>query len=88
MSDMSYSYSDYEQTRRELQEFVLRGLSNDDKALLLSIEQGTPNWNLCSGGDWNHYPSIQWKQQNIHKLQKQNPAKYEQMVANLTRELN
>ena len=83
MSEMPYSYSDYEQTRRELQQFVLQGLSNNDKAFLLSIEQGEPDWDLCHGGDWSHYPSIQWKQQNIHKLQKQNPVKYEQMIANL-----
>ncbi len=83
MSEIPYSYRDYEQTRNELQQFVLQGLSNNDKAFLLSIELGNPNWNLCSGGDWSHYPSIQWKQQNIHKLQKQNPTKYEQMIANL-----
>ena len=83
MSEIPYSYRDYEQTRNELQQFVLQGLSNNDKAFLLSIELGSPNWKLCSGGDWSHYPSIQWKQQNIHKLQKQNPTKYEQMIANL-----
>ena len=83
MSEMPYSYNDYEQTRNELQQFVLQGLSNNDKAFLLSIELGEPDWDLCPGGDWSHYPSIQWKQQNIHKLQKQNPAKYEQMIANL-----
>ena len=83
MSEIPYSYRDYEQTRNELQQFVLQGLSNNDKAFLLSIELGNPNWKLCSGGDWSHYPSIQWKQQNIHKLQKQNPTKYEQMIANL-----
>jgi hypothetical protein len=84
---MPYSYRDYEQTRNELQQFVLKGLSNNDKAFLLSIEQGEPDWDLCSGGDWTHYPSIQWKQQNIHKLQKQNPTKYEQMIANLKSQL-
>ena len=87
MSEMPYSYSDYEQTRSELQQFVLQGLSHDDKAFLLSIEQGAPNWDVCSGGDWSHYPSIQWKQHNIHKLQKQNPAKYEQMMENLKSQL-
>jgi hypothetical protein len=87
MSEMPYSYRDYEQTRNELQQFVLQGLSNNDKAFLLSIEQGEPDWDLCSGGDWIHYPSIQWKQQNIHKLQKQNPTKYEQMIANLKSQL-
>lgn len=87
MSEMPYSYSDYEQTRCELQKFILHGLSNYDKAFLLSVEQGEPDWDLCSGGDWSHYPSIQWKQQNIHKLQKQNPVKYEQMIANLKSKL-
>lgn len=87
MSEMPYSYSDYEQTHSELQQFVLQGLNYNDKAFLLSIEQGEPDWDLCSGGDWNYYPSIQWKQQNIHKLRRVNLAKYEQMIANLKSQL-
>ena len=83
MSETPYSYSDYEQTRHELQQFVLQGLNDKDRAFLLSIEQGNPDWSLCAGGDWSKYPSIQWKQQNIHKLQKQNPAKHELIVIQL-----
>lgn len=88
MSELPYSYADYERTRSELVEFVLHGLSDDDKAFLLSVEQGNPNWDLCSGGDWSHYPSIQWKQQNIHKLQKQNPTKYEHLITQFQQDLS
>lgn len=88
MSETSYSYSDYEQTRTELQNFVLHGLNDKDKAFLLSVEQGKPNWELCPGGDWSAYPSIQWKQQNIHKLQNQNPTKHEQILDNLHKKLS
>ena len=61
--------------------FVREGLSDEDKQFLLSIEQGNPNWDACSGGVWSAFPSIIWKQRNIQKLQKQNPSKYNKIIS-------
>lgn len=81
MSEQEYSHEDYLLTRNRLQEFVQEGLTYDDKQFLLSIEQGEPNWELCFGGNWSVFPSIIWKQQNIHKLQRLNPSKYERIIS-------
>lgn len=81
MSEQEYSYEDYLLTRNRLQEFVQEGLTYDDKQFLLSIEQGEPNWELCFDGNWSVFPSIIWKQQNIHKLQRLNPSKYERIIS-------
>lgn len=76
MTNLPFTYDDYENTRRDLQHFVRNGLTTDDKRLLLSFEQGNPDWTLCSIGDASIYPAVQWKLQNINRLKKQNPNKF------------
>ena len=75
MSDEAFSYEEYEQARRELHQFVMDGLTDEDKHFLISFEQGEPDWTLCHAGDLSCFPSVQWKLLNLAKLKKQNPAK-------------
>lgn len=75
MSAEAFSYEEYEQARRELHQFVMNGLTEDDKRFLISFEQGEPDWSLCHAGDLSRYPSVQWKLLNLAKLKKQNPTK-------------
>ena len=75
MSDEAFSYEEYEQARRELHQFVMNGLTDDDKRFLISFEQGEPDWTLCHAGDLSRFPSVQWKLLNLVKLKKQNPTK-------------
>ena len=75
MSDKAFSYEEYEQARRELHQFVMNGLTDDDKRFLISFEQGEPDWTLCHAGDLSRFPSVQWKLLNLVKLKKQNPTK-------------
>ena len=83
MTDMPFSYEDYETTRQELIEKINNELTESDKAFFLSFEQGDPEWDKCCAGDLSAYPSVKWKLQNILKLQKINPEKYASEVEKL-----
>lgn len=76
MSDVPFSYADYEDARINLVKMVNDNLDSADKDFLLSFEVGNPIWNLCCAGDLSAYPSIRWKQQNIIKLKEINPQKH------------
>ncbi|MDR1342518.1 MAG: nucleotidyl transferase AbiEii/AbiGii toxin family protein [Prevotellaceae bacterium] len=76
MSDIPFSYDDFEDALKDLIEKVNAMLTSDDKRFLLSFEQGTPDWDKCCAGDLGQYPSVQWKLQNIQKLKEINPQKH------------
>lgn len=76
MSDVPFSYADYEDARINLVKMVNGNLDSADKDFLLSFEVGNPIWNLCCAGDLSAYPSVRWKQQNIIKLKEINPQKH------------
>lgn len=83
MSDIPFSYSDYEKTRKDLICLVNDNLSDVDKLFLLSFEDGNPEWDKCCGGDLSHYPSIVWKLSNIQILKERNPNKHKQGMEKL-----
>ncbi len=83
MSDVAFGYDDYKQARLRLIELVQNGLTEDDKNFLLSFEEGTPDWTICSAGDLSCYPSVQWKLLNIKKLKESNAKKHEQGIKKL-----
>ena len=83
MTDISFSYEDYELTRKELIERVNQIFTKEDKEFLISFEEGTPEWDKCCVGGLSAYPSVKWKLQNILKLKDTNPEKYKIGVAKL-----
>lgn len=83
MSDVTFSYDDYKQTRSQLIKMVQNGLTEEDKRFLLSFEEGIPDWELCCAGNLSCYPSIQWKLFNIKKLKDTNIKKYKQGINKL-----
>jgi predicted nucleotidyltransferase component of viral defense system len=84
MSDISFTYSDFEETRKDLVEKVNGILTDEDKEFLVSFEQGEPVWSKCCAGDLSSYPSIKWKLQNTLKLKEINPAKHKRGIENLS----
>lgn len=76
MSDVPFSYEDYIKAKRDLLNLIYDGLTDDDKALLLSFEEGNPDWSKCHAGDLSAFPSVRWKLVNIEKLKKANPKKH------------
>ncbi len=73
MSDEPFSYEDFETTRSLLIQTIHENLTNIDKQFLLSFENGTPDWSLY---DFEKFPSVQWKLQNVQKLKQSNPEKH------------
>jgi hypothetical protein len=83
MTDVPFTYKDYEQTRQQLIAFVNSNLNETDKEFLISYEEGKPLWNSSAYESFKTYPSIQWKQLNINKLKQNNPAKHQQGIQKL-----
>ena len=84
MTNVPFSYTDYEQTRQELIQKVHASLNKRDRAFLLSFEKGEPQWDLCAAGNLSAYPSVQWKLQNILKLKARNVRKYQEGIDKLS----
>jgi len=83
MTEVEFTYEDYEQTRATLLETIRKRLSDDDKKFLQSFENGEPEWDLFPHSVLKDLPAIKWKLINIRKLKKTNPKKYNQMIKNL-----
>lgn len=76
MTDIPFSYEDYEIIRQKLFEKVNNLFTKQEEDFLLSFEQGSPKWDKCSIGNLSEYPSVRWKLRNIIKLRETNPEKY------------
>lgn len=76
MTNIPFSYEDYEATRGELIEKVNNMLTDEDKEFLISFESGNPDWDKCCAGDLSLYPSIKWKLQNILNLKDMDTEKF------------
>lgn len=61
MSDLYFTYDDYEETRNKLILNVRNILTEEDKRFLVSFEQENPNWEESAYGDFANYPSVKWK---------------------------
>jgi len=83
MTEVEFTYEDYEQTRATLLETIRKRLSDDDKKFLQSFENGEPEWDLFPHSVLKDLPAIKWKLINIEKLKKANPRKHEQMINDL-----
>jgi predicted nucleotidyltransferase component of viral defense system len=83
MTDIPFTYEDYENARKQLIVFVNSMLSEEDRAFLISFEEGNPQWENPSYKDFQDFPSVQWKLLNINKLKIQNPVKHRQEVERL-----
>ena len=75
MTDISFSYEDFEQTRAKLITDVRLLMTDSDKQFLLSFEAGEPQWEGYEFEYFKNYPSVQWKLLNLAKLKKSNPTK-------------
>ncbi len=84
MSEIEFSYDDYEATRLQLIEAVNASLSEKDKAFLLSLNRLTPDWSIYH---YQNFPSVKWKLLNVKKFKSDSPEAYEQRLAELESQL-
>ena len=75
MTDVPFSYDEYEEARTKLVADVNALMTPQDKAFLVSFELAEPDWDGFDFHYFKDYPSVQWKLMNLMKLKKQNPAK-------------
>ena len=85
MTDIAFTYEEFEQTRLQLIRDVNAMLTEEDKRFLVSFEQGEPIWDGYEFVYFKDYPSVKWKLVNLAKLKRQNPEKMEAEVEKLRR---
>ncbi len=85
MTDEDFSYEDYEKVRAMIVDTVHKSLNNSDKEFLLSVKGLKPDW---SKYNFEKFPAVQWKLQNLQKLKDVTPAKYQLMYEDLERMLS
>lgn len=75
MTDIPFTYKDFEETRAKLINDVKSLMTDADRKFLISFESGQPEWDGYEFEYFKDYPSVQWKLLNLKKLAKQNPQK-------------
>lgn len=84
MSEEPFSYEEFEQTRERLIETIHASLTDEDKAFLLSVKNVEPDWGIY---DFERFPAVQWKLQNLQKLKQSNTHKHQEQYEALREKL-
>ena len=87
MALVSFSYQDFENTRRQLIEKLNRSFEDNDKNFLLSFKAGNPQWTLLPESKLKDLPAIKWKLKNLQKLIVSNPEKHKRQYESLKEKL-
>lgn len=85
MTEEPFSYADYEDVQLQMIATIQKSLTDSDKTFLLSVADVTPDWTIYN---FEAYPAIAWKQQNLLKLKTNNPAKHRAQLETLKSVLN
>ena len=80
MSSEAFTYEEYENVRAKLVDTINNNLTEADRNFLLSFKNLTPNWNIY---DFQSFPAVQWKSQNLQNLQAKEPNKHKEQYAAL-----
>ena len=83
MTDIPFTYEEFEETRAKLISDVNNLMTEADKQFLISFERGNPEWDGYEFEYFKDYPSVKWKLVNLAKLAKQNPQKLDEEAAKL-----
>ncbi|GJL63250.1 MAG: hypothetical protein NPIRA04_19040 [Nitrospirales bacterium] len=68
------SYEDLLKARENLIATLWKELTDDEKAFLISLKEGRPNWNLMGIEVIEKLPAVQWKLKNIQRMHKKKHA--------------
>lgn len=83
MTDIPFTYEEFEETRSKLIDNVNSLMTEDDKRFLISFEMGQPQWDGYEFKYFKNYPSVQWKLLNLRKLAQKNPIKLQEKAEKL-----
>ena len=81
MTIAPFTYADYEVTRERLVREIHACLRPEDRALLLSVKNGEPDWSLFPIAGLERLPAVRWKLANIQTLKSQAKKHGEQLKA-------
>lgn len=85
MTDEKFTYEEYEATRVKLVKTIHENLTYKDKSFLVSVKNVTPDWSIY---DFERFPALSWKLQNLKKLQEKNPDKHREQYEILQSKLD
>lgn len=87
MTDISFTYENYEQERKDLINKIHSILSEMDREFLVSFKMGKPKWDLFPIEILKELPAVKWKLQNIQILILENPEKHAKLLDSLKESL-
>lgn len=73
ITTVPFTYEDFEATRKQLISEIADSLKPSDKQFLIGFTNLEPDWSIY---DFEKFPSIQWKIQNLMRLKELNPDKH------------
>lgn len=82
MAQINMTLDDLCEIQRGLAEVLVRTLDDDERAFLLSMKRGTPEWNRLGIEHLEQLPALRWKLLNIRKM---SPDKHREALEKLTR---
>ncbi|MCK9256352.1 MAG: nucleotidyl transferase AbiEii/AbiGii toxin family protein [Bacteroidales bacterium] len=88
MTNIPFSYSDYDETREKLINFINSNLTQQDKEFLIAFEGGNELFQFSEYQEYLQFPSVQWKLQNIQKLKGINLNKLKENIKKLEKILS
>ncbi|MDX2443275.1 MAG: nucleotidyl transferase AbiEii/AbiGii toxin family protein [Bacteroidales bacterium] len=83
MSDIPFSYEEFEKTREELVSEIKSKLTIEDLVFLVSFKEADPIWEYFGVKNANELPAVRWKFQNIERLKQENPKKHMDLINTL-----
>ncbi|MBN2037287.1 MAG: hypothetical protein JW768_11140, partial [Chitinispirillaceae bacterium] len=70
MTDRPVTWEELAATRDRLVSEIQNKLTEDEKNFLVSMKQGEPQWGLLGLPGVERLPALQWKLENIRKMDK------------------
>ncbi|NQW78341.1 MAG: nucleotidyl transferase AbiEii/AbiGii toxin family protein [Chitinophagaceae bacterium] len=85
MSEEQFTYEEYEFVRETMVKTVQASITEADKLFILGFKDVIPDWSIYN---FEKYPSIKWKLQNLEKIKASNPAKHKELYILLKSKLD
>ena len=85
MSEEQFNYEEYEFVREMMVKTLQASITEADKLFILGFKNSIPDWSIYN---FEAYPSIKWKLQNLEKIKTTNPAKHKELYTLLKSKLD
>ena len=82
MSDQDFTYQEFEEVRKAMISAIHNILNKEDKKFILSFKSLKPDWSIY---DFQKYPAIQWKLENLQRFKDHNEKGYKEVVNRLVK---